>query len=445
MLDGPSASAAPSAPTAGARTRARRRRARRAAAAARGAPLRPARGARDRARRAAPAPPTVVDGGADGARRAGRARRAARAARRSSTPAIARRRSCAPTLAAGGEVVVTDSNRRRVFVASRLRQNTRRDARAPATRSPRTRPCSTRSPSRGTDAQTVAVYGGVALAARAVLAGLPAVPRAPAVRRVRRRPGDGLARRPQPRRPRRRARRRVRRRPRDVPYVDLLPYSDPRGTVTAVEVAGHTLRRARRLEPPAGPAARRALAAPADRGRAPARHASGGAGGISEVRIPGVHVTEALRAAGGGRARAGGPRPPARRPHLPLPAHDRRRPVPPRAVRGTRPGRRWSRDRGDGERGLARVCLAARRALVASGRLVARSRRPRPTPSSTRSPARTATRRFDSLGALRGATGVPRLARVRRRPAARLGRRVGPRPPGVAGVDRAARRDRCGA
>ena len=53
--------------------------------------------------------------------------------------------------------------------------------------------------------------------------------------------------------------------PRDVGAIELLPYSDRRAKVTAVEVAGRTFPVAPGLEPARARPARRALAARADR------------------------------------------------------------------------------------------------------------------------------------------------------------------------------------
>jgi hypothetical protein len=83
--------------------------------------------------------------------------------------------------------------------------------------------------------------------------------------------------------------------PRDIAAIDLMPYSDSRGTVEEVTVAGRRfrvlrgwnrltlgLRRARSLT-----VVMKKVSEPEDR--------NGGAGGIRELRIPGVSVREALR------------------------------------------------------------------------------------------------------------------------------------------------------
>ena len=133
---------------------------------------------------------TVVDGSAGGL--AGLA--ALRALPRQGLLAYAGDLSAAELrrAAAGGEVVVTDSNRRRVLAAARMAQNlgpTLAVGRPLLGRRRRRRPVP-RPRAGGADRRP---SGGRGRAACAVLAGLPAVPRAPAVRGVRRRPGDPLA------------------------------------------------------------------------------------------------------------------------------------------------------------------------------------------------------------------------------------------------------------
>jgi arabinofuranan 3-O-arabinosyltransferase len=83
--------------------------------------------------------------------------------------------------------------------------------------------------------------------------------------------------------------------PRAVPFVDLMPYSDSRAVVRTVEVGGRRFavhRGWNRL--PVRLARTRALTVRLARVTG-ARRASDGAGGIRELRIPGVRVTEALR------------------------------------------------------------------------------------------------------------------------------------------------------
>ena len=81
--------------------------------------------------------------------------------------------------------MITDSNRRRVLVPSRLAQNAGpvlSAAEEPSVDAAVLNPFAARGP----DAQTVAVYDGIEAVTRAVLARVPAVPGEPAVRRARR-------------------------------------------------------------------------------------------------------------------------------------------------------------------------------------------------------------------------------------------------------------------
>ena len=138
---------------------------------------------------------TVVDGSARRHRRPRRLRRAADRPR-----AALRRRPdeprCAPRRRAGASFVISDSNRRRVFVAARLRGNTGWTVPAGEKLSEDSAQLDP-FPRRGTDAQTVARRGRRrGLGPRRLLARLRPVPRAPPVRRARRRPVDGVAGRP---------------------------------------------------------------------------------------------------------------------------------------------------------------------------------------------------------------------------------------------------------
>ncbi len=195
---------------------------------------------------------------------------------------------------AGGSVFITDSNRRRAFVASRIGQDT-------AWTTPAAQPFTADAalldpfPARGPAAQTVAVYGG----ARYIEAPYnPEIAQFPASRPFAAFDGDprtawtadstldpsqdwiqvGFDH------------------PRDVPYVDLLPdASNPLVALTRLQIAGRTfavhpgwnhlvlgLRQVSAL--------RILLTHTESRGANP-----GGAGGLAEVRIPGLHITEALR------------------------------------------------------------------------------------------------------------------------------------------------------
>jgi arabinofuranan 3-O-arabinosyltransferase len=82
---------------------------------------------------------------------------------------------------------------------------------------------------------------------------------------------------------------------RNVPYVDLLPEDDSRGTVTAVSIAGHRFAVHRGWNHLVlGLSRVSALRIEIVGVRTP-RNLPGGAGGLSEVRIPGLHITESLR------------------------------------------------------------------------------------------------------------------------------------------------------
>ncbi len=197
------------------------------------------------------------------------------------------------SLAGGGQLVISDSNRRRAFVASSLEQN------AGPTLTPDQGVSSDGiilDPfGRGPDFETVAGYTGV----RSVQA--PASPQNPqfpehapfaAI--------DGSTQTAWLADPTLGPGRRWLQvdfvRKTDVPYVDLLPYDDAGGSVRAVEVAG------RRFA--VGPGWNRlalglrgvqSLRVTLSDVSAPAPGAVAGAGGIRELRMPGVHASEQLR------------------------------------------------------------------------------------------------------------------------------------------------------
>lgn len=204
------------------------------------------------------------------------------------------RRQIRAFAAAGGPVVISDSNRRRVFVPSQLRAN------MGATLSPDD-PISADGhqlnpwPERSTDVQTVAQLSGLRYL-RAPFS--PQVPQFPEHRPFAAMDGDpstawladrtltadrwyldvGLPRRM------------------DVPYVDLTPYGDERGYVKEVAVNGE------RFKVHQGRNRLPVDLHDVDRLRVqmidvtdPPPGVDGGAGGIRELEIPGVHVSEALR------------------------------------------------------------------------------------------------------------------------------------------------------
>ena len=85
--------------------------------------------------------------------------------------------------------------------------------------------------------------------------------------------------------------------PRAVPYVDLIPYGDAGGSVREVEIAGHRFpvhAGVNRLN--LGLKSASSLRVTLTDVSPPAPGATAGAGGIRELRIPGVRATEQLRA-----------------------------------------------------------------------------------------------------------------------------------------------------
>ncbi len=196
--------------------------------------------------------------------------------------------------ASGGDVAISDTNRRRVFVSSRLRQNL--GWTLPRDESP-SQDAAILDPfaDRGTDAQTVAVYSGL----RSVTAPFsPGGEQFPEHRPFAALDGD----------PRTAwlADRRLDKdrayldidfaRPRDVPFISLLPENDRYGVVRAVDVNGRLFpvhagwnRLALGLKGVSGLRIRMA------RVDFPPHVFEAGAGGLAEVRIPGVNASEALR------------------------------------------------------------------------------------------------------------------------------------------------------
>ncbi|MGZ8634198.1 MAG: alpha-(1-_3)-arabinofuranosyltransferase domain-containing protein, partial [Solirubrobacteraceae bacterium] len=253
---------------------------------------------------------------------------------------------------AGASFVISDSNRRRVFVAARLRGNTGWTLPAGEQLSDDAAALNP-FPARGTDAQTVALLGGVASVRADFSPGFAQFPE--------RRPFAALDGDPATAWLADRALATDRHHldvgftaPRDVGHVDLMPYSDGQGRVDRVAVNGRefavhdgwnrlrvnlrgvrtlSVRIAHVIQPPTG---------------------EGGAGGIRELCIPGVRATEALR-------------PPLLVEHA-LHGADLRRagltylfdrttgddPLRPHVVTGAR-SRGLGRDQQDGERGWARA------------------------------------------------------------------------------------------
>ena len=193
-------------------------------------------------------------------------------------------------IAAAREVVVTDSNRRRVLVPSRLAQNAGPVLAADEEPSV---DAAVLTPFDDPDAQTVARYRGIA-GVRAESS--PGFPQFPENRPYAALDGDRrtawLADRALT--PDRHVLTVEFEAPRDVPSLRLLPYNDRRATVTAVEVNG------RRFDVTPGwnelPVRLRAreLSVRIAEVRKP-EGVTAGAGGIRELEIPGVRAEEALR------------------------------------------------------------------------------------------------------------------------------------------------------
>ncbi len=290
-------------------------------------------------------PATVVDGSADGLAALaafGALPREPRYAGDLDADAIRRAR----------EVVVTDSNRRRVLVVSRIAQN---NGPTLAADEPPSVDAAVLNPfaARGSDAQTVAVHSGIAAVRAPASPGFPQFPE--------RRPFAALDGDPATHWQADRTLARDRRwlevtfaRPRDVDHVDLLPYDDRRGRVTEADVAGRAVRvhpgwNRVRLDLHGVRSLRVRITEP----RRP-RRGTAGAGGLRELRIPGVTAHEALR-------------PPVIAEHA-LAGHDLSRTGLTylfQRTTGDDPFRRdpWTgsagaelvRDRADGERGLERI------------------------------------------------------------------------------------------
>ena len=196
--------------------------------------------------------------------------------------------------AAGAAFVISDSNRRQAFVAARLRNN--RGYVLPANHDvSQDGVILDPFPDAGTAAQTIAEYGGV----RSIFAAFsPQVTQFPEHRPFAAMDGDlGTAwladRFIDPIRHHLDVRFLA---PRDVPYIDLYPYSDARGIVHYVQVNGGPFIRVHagwnRIALHLRHVGAISVEIP---GVQRPRHLSAGGGGIRELRIPGVHVTERLR------------------------------------------------------------------------------------------------------------------------------------------------------
>jgi arabinofuranan 3-O-arabinosyltransferase len=234
--------------------------------------------------------PLVVDGSADTLVAASSfgmlpARRPVRYAADLPTPELRRLAS------RGAELVMGDSNRRRAFVSASLVQNA--GATLPSDQAPAENGVILDPFSDGAPAQTVAVLHG----ARSIDAPFsPTIPQFPEHRPFAAFDGDPqtawLADRTLDS-----GRWRLDlafTRPRDVPYVDIVPYSDSRGTVREVEIADKrfAVRRGVNridlgLRDVGGLSVR---LADVERPQSGVR----GAGGIAELRVPGLRLSEEL-------------------------------------------------------------------------------------------------------------------------------------------------------
>ena len=201
--------------------------------------------------------------------------------------------SSAEEVQRAGEVVISDSNRRRVLAAARMAQNHGTTLAADDPFSPDAAVLDL-FPARGADGQTVATYEG---------ARYLRMPFSPAYSQFpERRPFAAFDGDPATHWQADRALEEARHwfeigfeRPTDVDAIELMPYSDRRAKVTAVEVAGRTFGVRpgwNRLE--LGLRGVRSLRVRIARVTAP-EDVPEGAGGIRELRIPGVRVREALR------------------------------------------------------------------------------------------------------------------------------------------------------
>jgi hypothetical protein len=192
----------------------------------------------------------------------------------------------------GGEVVITDSNRRRAFVASRTRQSVGATLAAGEDLS---EDGALLDPfDRGSDAQTVAVYRGarhVRAPSSPQIAQFPeqrpfaAFDRDPATHWLTDPTLEGDRHWVEIRLPERR----------DVDRVDVLPHPDPRATVTEVEVGDREFRINpgwNRLEVGLRDVDRVRVLITDQRTTG---DDAGSAGGFAEIRIPGVRVRELLR------------------------------------------------------------------------------------------------------------------------------------------------------
>ena len=360
-------------------------------------------------------PLTVVDGGAEGVAALAGVRRGSTAAQPLRVRRRPRRRARSASRARRGEVVVTDTNRRQAFVAARLRANRGRVlARRRRTLSedgamldPFDDAARTRRPSR--ELTGVAVARGAVLAADARSS--PSTGRSP--RSTATRSTAWLADRAlDPDRALDRGR--ARRAAREI-GDDRRPAVQRRArrASTAIEVNGRRVAVRAGLEPhPRRPSGRdgRCASRIVDVSQPPG--VTGGAGGISELRIPGVRAREIAAPAGARRAGAraadrstAASRTCSRGRRPTRPAGPRRRSAPFQTLPAARPRR-------------PRAAARPRRspppvARAWTARRVGRARPPRaPTPSSTASRGTTGTVARDVERARTGGLAAHRASRA---------------------------------
>jgi arabinofuranan 3-O-arabinosyltransferase len=193
----------------------------------------------------------------------------------------------------GANVVISDTNRRQTWVASRIRQ----DVGAVMTATdPLSADASTLNPfaSRGTDAQTVAVYHGANYIRSDSNPGFSQFPEHRPFAAFDGSPSTYWLADPAA--------------PDEEPWIeigfdhpiaidhiDVLPHEDPRAAVRALDVAGHRYKLHRgwnRLELRLPPVSGLRVSIPKT---AAIKKFADYAGGVNEIRVPGVRVTEALR------------------------------------------------------------------------------------------------------------------------------------------------------
>ncbi len=196
-------------------------------------------------------------------------------------------------LAHGGQLVISDSNRRRAFVAASLEQNV--GPTLPPSESVSADGIILDPFGRGPDYETVASFNGVRAVHAPASPEIPQFPEHAPFAAI-----DGSVHTAWLADPTLAANQRWLEvdfeRPTAVPYVDLLPYGDAGGSVHAVEIAGRVFA----VHPgwnrlPLRLRAASSLRVTLTNVSRPVAGAGTGAGGISELRIPGVRASEQLR------------------------------------------------------------------------------------------------------------------------------------------------------